>query len=222
MSERDLPPGALDLPRYDLEGAERYDAHHEKNLRTRLTTWRERALLLRALRGLGSIDSILDIPCGGGRFFPALIHATAGKIIAADNSRGMLAVAARATEVRAGRIRLLETSAFAIALPDLAVDCIVSERFFHHLARSEDRLRALAEMRRVTRRYLVLSLWVDGNLQARRRGQRAPIAGYGRRGVVPRSTAEAEFSAAGFAVRAAYDLLPRVSMWRLYAMERRA
>jgi ubiquinone/menaquinone biosynthesis C-methylase UbiE len=211
----------LDAPRYDLEGAQRYDAHHEKNLRTRLTTWRERSLLRRALAGLGPVESILDMPCGGGRFFPALIHATAGEIIGADNSAGMLAVAARSPEVMAGRIRLLETSAFAIALPDRTVDCVVSERFFHHLALAEDRLRALAEMRRVTRRYLVLSLWVDGNLQARRRGPRQPVPGYGRRGVLPRTVAEVEFATAGFALRAAYDLLPRVSMWRLYALEKR-
>jgi len=212
---------ALDAPKYDLAGAVRYDAHHEKNLRTRITTWRERALLRRALAGLGHIESILDIPCGGGRFFPALIHATPGEILAADNSAGMLAVAARSPEVLAGRIRLLETSAFALALPDSAVDCIVSERFFHHLALREDRLRALAEMRRVARRFLVLSLWVDGNLQARRRGPRPPVPGYGRRGVVARADVEAEFASAGWALRASYDVLPRVSMWRLYALEKR-
>jgi SAM-dependent methyltransferase len=222
LSERDAPVAALDAPRYDHDGAARYDAHHEKNLRTGITTWRERSLLQRALARLGRIDSILDIPCGGGRFFPALIHATAGEIVAADNSPGMLEVAARSAAVQSRRIRLLETSAFAIALPDAAVDCVVSERFFHHLARSDDRLRALAEMRRVARRYLALSLWVDGNLQARRRPPRADVPGYGRRGWVARATAEAEFAQAGFVVRGRYDLLPGLSMWRLYALEKSA
>lgn len=215
----DMADEHLHEAKYDYPRAARYEAHHAKSLRSRLTTWRERALLARSLADLGTIDSILDVPCGGGRFFPVLQRATSGELIGADNSDGMLAVAGQSAGAKSGRIRLLKASLFDLDLADNSVDCIVSERFLHHFALAEDRARALGEMRRVARRYVICSLWVDGNLQARRRPPRPLVAGYGPRGWLPRAAVEAEFAAAGLEILHRYDLLPGVSMWRQYALQ---
>ena len=229
----------LHASKYDEEHAARYFAHHDKNLRTRITTWRERKQLRRALADLGALDSILDVPCGAGRFFSTLLEATAAMakptIIGADNSAAMLAIAARSSCVADGRVRLLETSVFALDLPDRSVDCVVCERFFHHLARAEDRRRVLAEIARVARRGAVVSLWVDGNWQARRRAvrrrpadrdsstdHREPTVGFGARCVVARAAIERELASAGFEIVGRYDLWPGLSMWRRYALRKRS
>lgn len=207
---------------YDPQRARHYQAHHAKNLRTRLTTWRERRCLLHALQDAGRPDSALDLPCGTGRFWPVFVAAGVRTLIAGDGSPGMLAVA------EANRIgpdipqRLVESSAFRMTLPDDCVDFAACLRFYHHLAMADDRRQLLSELRRVSRRYAAISLWVDGNLAGNRRLQRPPPPdepGYGKRRCRRRGEVEAEFAAAGFRIRAHYDVWPRIYMWRLYLLE---
>lgn len=207
---------------YAPERARGYQDHHAKNIRTRLTTWRERRCLYQALRDAGSPRSALDLPCGTGRFWPAFAAAGVERLIAADGSAGMLDVA------RANRLsssypeQLFVTSAFDAALPDGCVDFVACLRFYHHLSMPEDRRRLLAEVGRLTTRFAAVSLWVDGNLAGRRRLQKPlpePVSGYGRRICRRRSEVEAEFAAAGFRTLRHYDVWPRLSMWRLYLLE---
>jgi SAM-dependent methyltransferase len=200
-----------------------YEDHHEKSTRTRLTTWRERRLLVRGLRRAGSPAVALDLPCGTGRFWTAFAAAGVQRLIAADNSDGMLMVASR--HAGAGpAVSLLRTSAFAIDLGDRAVPFVASMRFVHHLARSEDRLRVLTELRRVTSNHVLVSLWTDGNLQAWRRGRRGEkreaVAGFGRRVCTPRNVIEPEMTAAGLEVVARWPVWPGISMWTFYLLRR--
>ena len=212
------------MSHYTLAGAQHYAAHHRKSWRTRLTTWRERDTLRAALAQLEPLESILDVPCGVGRFWPVLAATGAQRLYAADNSEGMLTVARDMEPALCARLTLLNTSVFDIALPDDAVDCTVCLRFFHHLAVSADRMQALRELWRVSRKHVLVSLWVDGNLQARRRGARAivrgPTAGFGARRFISRNVIEAEFAHAGFTVRGWRDVAPGISMWRLYILEK--
>lgn len=210
-----------DKDHYTLHRADAYATHHQKSARTKLTTRRERALLSRALRRAGQPRVVLDLPCGTGRFWPAIAAAGTERLLAADNSEGMLEVARR-FKVRPGfPEQLINTSLFAIDLPEASVDFVACMRFFHHLAYPEDRRAALAEIGRVTRQFAAISLWVDGNLGAwRRRGRRQPALerGYGKRICIPRRDIEADFAAAGFAVLAHYDVWPRLAMWRMYLL----
>lgn len=214
------------MTHYSHADAERYVAHHNKNWRTRLTTWRERNTLRTALSALGAIESVLDVPCGTGRFWPVLLATGARRIFAADNSEGMLTVSGTSEPELSTRVTLLNTSIFAIDLPDEIVDCSVSLRFFHHLAVAADRLQALRELHRVSRKFVLVSLWVDGNLQARRRMRKnadtLPTPGFGPRRCIARSVIETEFTQAGFAVHGWRDVAPGLSMWRLYTLEKHA
>lgn len=118
--------------------------------------------------------------------------------------------------------QLIESSAFDIALPEKSVDFVACMRFYHHLARPEDRRTLLAELKRVSRRYVALSLWVDGNLQGNRRLRKPQppiVSGYGRRRCRRRDELEAEFDVAGFQIANQYDVWPGLSMWRLYLLE---
>jgi len=208
---------------YAQNRAGAYAKHHDKNLRTRLTTYRERQLLGRSLALAGVPDVVLDLPCGTGRFWPAIADAGVTRLIAADNSESMLKVADRYRLRSDYPENLLQTSAFDINLADSSVDFIACMRFFHHLVHRQDRLDALAELNRVSRRFAAISLWVDGNLGAwRRRGMKSTKIerGYGRRVCVARSDIESDFGAAGFSVIEHFDVWPKITMWRLYLLEK--
>ncbi len=207
---------------YDADRARHYEVHHGKNLRTRLTTWREQQCLYRALQDAGNPQRALDLPCGTGRFWPAFARAGVKTLLAGDGSAGMLAVAEQNRLGPALPEQLVQTSAFAMELPDDCVDFVACLRFYHHLALAEDRQALLGELRRVSRRHAALSLWVDGNLAGSRRLRRPPPAarpGYGRRRCRKRSEVEREFVDAGFRIMRRYDVWPLVSMWRLYLLE---
>jgi len=216
-----MQPILMDDP-YGDGSAERYDLHHRGSLRNRLTSRREVAGLRNALRYAGPGATALDLPCGTGRFWPAFEDAEVASLIAADVSEGMLQVA------QANRLsdeipqRLEQMSAFEIDLPDNAVDFIACMRFLHHLSMPEDRRQVLAELRRVSRSYIAISLWVDGNLGAWRRMRKAgatPKPGFGRRICRARGEVETEFQQAGLTIVDHFDVWPKISMWRLYLLK---
>ncbi len=213
-----------DLDPYSLERAENYHTHHRDRWRTRLTTWRERAVLRAALRAAGNPATALDLPCGTGRFWPVFAAAGVNRLIAGDVSAGMLTVAARNRVSPDIPAELVATSAFDMsAIADGAVEFAACMRFLHHISMAEDRLRVLRELRRVSSRFVAISLWVDGNLGGNRRmasNQPEPHLGYGKRRCRPRQEVEAEFREAGFEIVRHYDVWPKLSMWRLYLLKR--
>ncbi|MDD3650889.1 class I SAM-dependent methyltransferase [Immundisolibacter sp.] len=218
------PPKLSFSEKYDRDHARAYEKKHRTGLRRRLTTWREIQLARRALHAAGDPASVLDMPCGAGRFWPMLAEHPTRRLLAGDRSPAMLeaarAAAAPALLARFESVR--ELDAFALDLPDDAVEHILCMRLLHHIARPQDRLRLLRELHRVASRGVTVSLWVDGNLQAWRRRRldarrrRADV----NRVVVPRATIEAEFAQAGFRVRRHFDVLPGWSMWRFYLLDK--
>ena len=191
----------------------------------RVRTWLERRALLRALEIAGFPDSIVDIPCGAGRFWPTLVRWCAGPITAMDISSSMINVALR--EASAGvrkRVKATTSSVFDIQLPDKSVESAISLRFFHHLARRRERLAALSELRRVALDTVIVSIWTDGNLSAwiNRAQPRQNLLikgkGYGRRVRLPRSMFEWEARCLALDVVAHVDVIPFVAKWRMYVL----
>lgn len=225
----------VELPfsaKYDRAHAEQYLRKHRTGLAHQLSHLRDEQMARRALREAGEPLSVLDLPCGAGRFWPLLLENPERQLIAADNSADMLDVASLANRALLKRgIRRLRTSAFAIALPDNSTDCIFSMRLLHHVGEAKDRLCLLKEFHRVTRETVIVSLWVDGNfkawrrhrLEAHRAHRRENVQGRGfqNRFVIPAPTIEQEFAAAGFAVRSHHDFIPGYSMWRVYVLDKR-
>ena len=201
-----------------------FQKHHRKKLSDRL----EHRMAERALALSGNPASVLDLPCGTGRFWDLLAREPQRELLAADYSEAMLEVAARVRDpavVR--RFRLLQCSAFEITLPDQSVDCVFSIRLMHHVGESNNRIAMLKEFRRVTRDTVVLSLWVDGNYKAwRRRKLEAKRRHDGEKSdnrfIVPSAQFEQECRDAGFAIVGHLDFLPRLFMWRTYVLRRKA
>ena len=212
--------------KYDYEHARRYYRKHHSNPFRRLSDWREKDMARRALKAIGNPGTILDLPCGTGRFWPLLAEGRNSPIIAADSSSDMLKVAiANCPAEFKPRINLLHTSAYQIGLAANSVDTVFSIRLLHHIGESVKRLQILNEFQRVARAHVLVSLWVDGNFKAwrrRRRELRDATTGRQRtpnRFLVHRREIEAEFAASGLEIVRYYDFLAGYSMWRLYLLK---
>lgn len=214
--------------KYDKDHAREYFLKHQAGLARRLSHKRDEQLARRALALAGEPGLVLDLPCGAGRFWPLLAEKPNRVIIGADNSEAMIetACAAQPPEVVA-RVRPLQTSAFAIDLPDNAVDSIFCMRLFHHIGEAAHRKTILSEFQRVSRDSVILSLWVDGNFKAwrrkkleLRRSAKAEQDNYQNRFVLPAETVEEEFRAVGFRIQERLDFLPFYAMWRVYVLRK--
>ncbi|MES2821304.1 MAG: class I SAM-dependent methyltransferase [Pseudomonadota bacterium] len=222
-------PSELEFSRkYDPHHARQYLHKHREGLSRRLSHWRDEQLVRRALALVGEPGLVLDLPCGVGRFWPVLAEKPGRVIIGADNSPAMLSLACAAQPAEVvKRVRPLQTSGFAIDLPDNAVDTVLCMRLLHHLGEAPHRLALLRECQRVTRDSLIVSLWVDGNFKAwkrrrleRRRQAETGEKGYQNRFVLPTVTAEAEFHQAGFRIQERLDFMPLYAMWRFYVLRK--
>ncbi|MDF0730627.1 class I SAM-dependent methyltransferase [Pseudomonas entomophila] len=214
--------------KYDQQHAHEYFLKHQDGLARRLSHQRDEQLARRALTLAGEPGLVLDLPCGAGRFWPLLAEKPNRVIIGADNSAAMIetACASQPPEVVA-RVRPLQTSAFAIDLPDNAVDSIFCMRLFHHIGEAAHRKQILSEFQRVSRDSVILSLWVDGNFKAwrrkkleKRRSAKAEQDSYQNRFVLPADTVEEEFVTAGFRIQERLDFLPFYAMWRVYVLRK--
>jgi len=214
--------------KYDQQHAREYFLKHRNGWARRLSHQRDEQLARRALALAGEPGLVLDLPCGAGRFWPLLAEKHNRVIIGADNSAAMLetACASQPPEV-VERVRPLQTSAFAIDLPDNAVDSIFCMRLFHHIGEAAHRKAILSEFQRVSRDSVILSLWVEGNFKAwrrkkleQRRSARVEQNHYQNRFVLPAATVEEEFVAAGFKIQERLDFLPFYAMWRVYLLRK--
>lgn len=224
------PPSAVELPfseKYDKQHAQHYQLKHQDGLARKLSNWRDIQVARKALNFADQPGIVLDLPCGAGRFWPMLSEKKNRVIIAADNSSDMLNVAREANGVEiSDKIKSFQTSAFAIDLPDCAVDSIFCMRLLHHVGEERDRSKMLQEFHRVSRDTVIVSLWVDGNYKAWRRQkleakrERRQRHGYQNRFVIEKRQIEGEFKAAGFKVVSHIDFLPLFQMWRTYVLRK--
>jgi ubiquinone/menaquinone biosynthesis C-methylase UbiE len=210
--------------KYDREHARNYYLKHQDGLSRRMSHLRDEQMARKALALAGDPGLVLDLPCGAGRFWPLLTEKAGRVIIGADNSEAMLHTACTMQpEEVVKRVRPLQTSAFAIDLPDNSVDSIFSMRLLHHIGEARNRAVLLKEFHRVTRDSVIVSLWVDGNFKAwkrRRTEQSRGQQGYQNRFVLPAATVEAEFKQAGFQIQQRLDFLPLYAMWRVYLLRK--
>lgn len=210
--------------RYDIERSQQYFTKHRTGFFRRLSTWRDLSIARQALALAGNPEVVLDLPCGAGRFWPLLAERPDRRILAADSSEEMLQVAAQMQpRDLVERVERFQCSAFDIKLDDGSVDSIFCMRLLHHIAESSHRVAMLKEFHRVTRDSVCISLWVDGNLKARRRSKvqaRRPQEDHHSRHVVKRRIVEAEFRQAGFRIEGFVDFLRFYSMWRVYVLRK--
>lgn len=227
MTTPDQTPHYEFAEKYDPAHARMYFEKHGSGFWRRLSTWREVGMARKALRIAGDPKSVLDLPCGTGRFWPLLCEQPGRKIYAADNSQSMIdaGLQLRPPAVVARIEKAFQCSAFSTGLPDKFVECVFCIRLLHHIQKSEDRIGILKEFARISSGTVIVSLWVDGNFRAwrhqrkqerkaRQRGAQGPRDRF----LLRQEEIEAEFAAAGLEVVGHADFLKYWDKWRAYVV----
>lgn len=148
----------------DVTVVESYDSWRYEARRGRRRNARDLEAIGRALdeaaRRGHPVRTALDLPCGTGRLVP-FFRDRAIRGFGADISLAMMSHARRK---HGSALPVLRCEASAIPLPDASVDAVLAIRFFFHLDHPT-RLEVLREMRRVSRRWLVLDFRHRYNLR---------------------------------------------------------
>ena len=186
--------------------AEDYDFHRFSTPERQKRNRRKWAAISKALREATGVRTILDLPCGTGRFTGALAR-EGFEIVGSDISMEMLQKAASVTSEGGGEgpqpnVRgYLQANAEKLPLRDDSLDCVVSIRFMMHVDPAT-RVRMLREFRRVSRRWVVIDYrhkYSFRYLMTHTFGKlglgRGPLSRVSRRDL------EQEFRDAGFAIR---------------------
>lgn len=123
--------------------------------RDRKRTKRELIILNTLLAMVNSTESLLDIPCGGGRLSAPL----AGKTKNLINMDASLEQVKLALAVKTHTTPRFGASASALALPfkDKSIDGILNARLSHHLPSMVERAELLDELLRVARKFVIFS-----------------------------------------------------------------
>jgi SAM-dependent methyltransferase len=148
--------------RFDqAEVAEKYPTQFGNGWRDR----REVRSLQRALSRVPAGAHVLDLPCGAGRLLDILVSG-GYRVTCADSSEHMTRLARRRWEtIRSSGSPNVPEPDFVVrdvmhtGYPDGHFDAVVCNRLFHHFRESETRIRALSELRRVSRGPVVVSFF---------------------------------------------------------------
>ncbi len=151
-----------DIARYrqrfqDEGSAAQYAGRFERGSRARIDRREQRALgcILRELTGCGSI---LDVPCGAGRFLATLADGDR-RVIGVDVARPILAHARGRAAAQAIAAVWVQGDASRLPLCDGAVDAVFCNRLLHHILVPDERAVILRELARVARRYVIVSFF---------------------------------------------------------------
>jgi len=136
------------------EVARDYDFHRwgsRERVRRNARKWRT---ILSALALTENVRSVLDLPCGTGRFTGHLAK-RGYEVVGSDISSEMMQVAREQLGPMERLHGYVRADAEALPFADGAFDCVMSIRFLFHVD-SRTRVSILREMVRVSRRWLIL------------------------------------------------------------------
>lgn len=181
--------------------AEDYDFHRFSTPERQKRNARKWAAIRKALALTTGVRTILDLPCGTGRFTGGLAR-EGFEVVGSDISLEMLRKAASTTDGRQQAVRgYVQANAEHLPLLDNSLDCVVCIRFMMHVDPAT-RVRMLREFHRVSRRWVIVDYrhkYTFRYLLTHTFGRiglgRAPLSR------VSRQDLEQEFRDAGFAIR---------------------
>jgi ubiquinone/menaquinone biosynthesis C-methylase UbiE len=105
---------------------------------------------------VGMESTVLDIPCGTGRFYP--IFSKVNKLIMIDRDASMLE-SLKERHNPGDNAQVLEGDITSIQLDDNSVDLCMSMRMFHHIDSDEFVLKVIKELSRVSSKYVAFSFY---------------------------------------------------------------
>src|SRR5688572_21577819 len=135
--------------------AEDYDFHRFSSPERQKRNVRKWAAIRKALAQTTGVRTILDLPCGTGRFTGALAR-EGFEVVGSDISHEMLKKAASIPDGKQRAIRgYVQANAEHLPLRTDSLDCVVCIRFMMHVD-AATRVRMLNEFRRVSRRWVIV------------------------------------------------------------------
>jgi ubiquinone/menaquinone biosynthesis C-methylase UbiE len=138
----------------NIKKASSYDEIRYKGIHGRLKNWTKKRAIGKGLSYIGPIESILDIPCGTGRFY-SFLSRKGYSIFGADISHEMMMVSKNKNRSYSNHHGYVQCDAEHIPFRDDSIDCILSIRFMFHLP-PDVRKRVLSEMYRITGRWVIV------------------------------------------------------------------
>lgn len=191
----------------DLEAVERYATRRYRHWDQRWLNRREQRVVKRLFDRHGLAGDILDVPVGYGRFQRLL--SGYGKIAALDFNY-------YATLYQQQKVGLasLSVNGRAEALPfgDDSYEIIFSLRLLQHVHDEHERIEMLSEFARVSRRWVVVSLYIGSPLHQLWRKISRPLA---RITILPEEQFRAESQAAGLHLERLVAVLPGLHAHRI-------
>jgi SAM-dependent methyltransferase len=157
----------------DFGEARGYNEAYRRERTKRWSTAREYQILSSLLATQPKSEILLDIPSGGGRLSAALAPHTQ-LLVEADIGFGQLLYNRGNHADREGRV-WMTASAFHIPFRDSEVDGVVCCRLCHHLPTAEERERLIAELLRVSRRFVIMTYFDYHSVKNLLRRARAPF-----------------------------------------------
>jgi SAM-dependent methyltransferase len=135
--------------------AEDYDFHRFSTPERQKRNARKWAAIQKALSLTTGVKTILDLPCGTGRFTGALARA-GYEVVGSDISMEMLGKAASTADGKQPSVRgYVQANAEALPLRNDSLDCVVCIRFMMHVDPAH-RVNMLREFARVSRRWVIV------------------------------------------------------------------
>ncbi|HXX33937.1 MAG TPA: methyltransferase domain-containing protein [Thermodesulfobacteriota bacterium] len=131
-----------------------YEKTRFKGIYGRFRNWNTTRVISKLIRFTGREGFALDIPCGTGRL-SHLILKSGYKWIGGDISLEMMMESRKRMNGFEESFSNIRLDAEAMAFKDDTIDCVFSIRFIYHIP-VEIRYRMLQEMRRITKKWLII------------------------------------------------------------------
>lgn len=111
---------------------------------------------------IGPINSVIDIPCGAGRFQKTLSKYTY-KITQVDYSSQMLCKAEENMSDYLPQVfhkaNFVRASIFDLPFNNNTFDVVLAMRIYHHFDCEEERIEILRELRRISKNWIIISFF---------------------------------------------------------------
>ncbi|MAT16137.1 MAG: hypothetical protein CMJ46_12810 [Planctomyces sp.] len=146
------------VDRFNQEAvASKYPSEYKRTLRD----WCEKNAIRDAVSDLEPGSRVLDLPCGTGRLTKLLTKA-GFDVTGGDSSPHMVTLAHENWRNHGGdpkqarfEVRDVMNTGFA----DNSFDAVICNRLFHHFNESETRVRAFRELKRISKRQVIVSFF---------------------------------------------------------------